>query len=134
MTDSYAHLVVRKSYHDSCEGWLDSRRSVIAVYLDDTLAHQHAREAQAQVSAVRAEVLGHAAVKPYIVLDPTLEVSEHGASYSVESVPFVTSALAENGLNPWMTRAQLVGERVARGTQLEGAMAHAFRKLTVADG
>lgn len=128
---SYAHLVVRTTYHDSCEGWLDTRRTVIATYLDDNLARKHARDAQVQVDDVRAQVIGHAAVKPYIVLDPTLEVSEHGASYSVESVPFVTAALAENGLNPWMTRAQLVDERVAQG-QLEGAMACAFRRLAVA--
>lgn len=132
MTVSYMHLVVRATYHDNCEGGLDIHRAVIAAYLDGDLAHQHARDVQGQVDAVRSQVIGHAAVKPYVVLDPTLDVSEHGASYSVERVPFVTAALAENGLNPWMTREQLVDERIARGAWLEGAMAHAFRK--VADG
>jgi hypothetical protein len=131
VTQAFAYIVVRTSYHDDYEGGCAPHRTPIATYLDETLARRHAEIAAGQLAHIKKSSLPKSQwdVAQFLTFDPMLHLTDFGASYHVASVPFLDALPGTNGLHSWYTSKALPALPGADGPALEGALAHAFRAL-----
>ena len=134
VTQTFAYVVVRTSYHDDFEGGCAPHRAPIATYLDEALARRHAEIAAGQLAHINR--LPHPRSQwdaaQYLTFDPTLQLTEFGASYHVASVPLLDALPGTNGLHSWYESKSLPTLPGTHGPALEGALAHAFRTLSEA--